>query len=153
VNEVQRPNVRVVREALGTGYNRIRGIERAWRNGRVSSSPTRIALRPIHIKQITVPVTLGLTSEVVLRQPQPQRDAPHQISAEVIALVHVTLQCGCVPLHLHHASGSECRSITIPMLRHLAVPYGPSAASQMILSSSTAFDMSCLREMGVWRGS
>ena len=36
------PNTRVVRAALGTGYNRVEGNRRASRNGRVSSSPTRI---------------------------------------------------------------------------------------------------------------
>jgi hypothetical protein len=43
LSDGQRPDLRVVRVPLGTGYNRVEGNRRALRNGRVSSSPTRIA--------------------------------------------------------------------------------------------------------------
>jgi hypothetical protein len=42
LNEAQRPHFRGVRVSLRTGYNRVRGIGRAWRNDGVSSSPTRV---------------------------------------------------------------------------------------------------------------
>jgi hypothetical protein len=41
LNEGQLPDSRGVRVALGTGYRRVRGIGRAWRNGRGTSSPTQ----------------------------------------------------------------------------------------------------------------
>jgi hypothetical protein len=50
LNDGQSPYVRGVRVvALGTGYNHAgEGSRRASRNGRVSSSPTRIPTSPIH---------------------------------------------------------------------------------------------------------
>jgi hypothetical protein len=41
MNDGQIPNVRAVRVALGTGYNRVERNRRASRNGRVSCSPPR----------------------------------------------------------------------------------------------------------------
>ena len=41
-------------KALFTGCNHNRAIGRAWRNGRVSPSPTRVLIRPIRTQQITV---------------------------------------------------------------------------------------------------
>jgi hypothetical protein len=46
-NEGQLPNVRVVRVAVGTGYTPGEGNRRAWRDGGVSSSPTRVPISPI----------------------------------------------------------------------------------------------------------
>jgi hypothetical protein len=48
LNEEQIPNCRVVRVHVSTGYSRGEGIRRTWRNGLVSSPPTRnpnIAIR------------------------------------------------------------------------------------------------------------
>jgi hypothetical protein len=42
LSEGQIPNTRVVRSHLSTGYNPGMGNRRAWRNGRVSSSPPEI---------------------------------------------------------------------------------------------------------------
>ena len=47
MNEGQIPNIRVVRVALGTGYNRVEVNRRASRNGRVSDLPPEIPNVPI----------------------------------------------------------------------------------------------------------
>jgi hypothetical protein len=54
LNDGKPPNfLRVVRVALGTGYDHVEGYRRAWRNGRVSDLPPEnpyvtIRLSPAH---------------------------------------------------------------------------------------------------------
>jgi hypothetical protein len=58
LNEVQVPNTRAVRIALGTGYDRVEGSRRASRNGLVSDLPPEIPI--VTIRQLFHRCTAGV---------------------------------------------------------------------------------------------